>query len=110
MPPSPGDYNEVLSINDDPLLSSNFKLSNIYPNPFNSTFQIEVIINSPLKKIKINLISLTGRTVYSKVVNDLQTGHKTVTIKLNQLISSGSYFLKIESPNQTISRKIIYIK
>ena len=73
----------------------------IYPNPSEGTFYIRV--DSDIKTYDIQVISITGKVLYSKSYEN----NKTQTLKLNKL-SSGIYFIKLTAQNkQSFMEKII---
>lgn len=74
-------------------------LINVYPNPFNEKFTIEIQNNFQFMEI----LDLNGEMIYSKEINAV---NKTEQIELKDL-ADGIYFLKIKTKDQILVRKII---
>ena len=110
MMPSPLASNTVLGIQNDSLSSSQFQLANVYPNPFNMDFQIELNIQNNIDEITLTIFSLIGKTVYSRTINNIENGKNVIVVELDNTIASGPYFLKMENSKNRIIRKILYIK
>ncbi|MBN2663618.1 MAG: T9SS type A sorting domain-containing protein [Bacteroidales bacterium] len=72
---------------------------NVYPNPAADV----LFINSDKEIIQVNIVDLTGKTVFN---NNYDVGQNTLKIKLNNL-SGGIYFLKIQTKFSTDVQKII---
>ena len=75
-------------------------LINIYPNPTSGLLYIEGDLR---KKAEVNLFGMDGRE-YKVVVNI--TSDEKLTVDLSH-IASGVYFLKIQSGDQTLIKKVI---
>lgn len=110
MSPSPADPNVSLELDDDITLPIKFKLKSIYPNPFNSSFQIDLFIEEPNTDIVTKLFSMTGAEVFSISFKGLNRGEISIPVKLNTPMASGSYFLEIESRGQVQYRKVLFLK
>jgi uncharacterized protein YfaS (alpha-2-macroglobulin family) len=82
----------------------------VYPNPFNANFQISLNIKEELSPIKIDIISLTGRTVESKIIYPSSLGYNSISMRMDNNHASGSYFLRIKKGNNLISKKVILLK
>lgn len=80
----------------------------IYPNPFNSTTNIEININYA-GPTKINIYDVRGRCVYNNRFPWLPVGKHTIAFDPVNL-ASGLYFLKCEVSGFTLARKITIIK
>lgn len=77
------------------------KAINVYPNPFNSDFQIDLPESSQL----LYLTDLSGKILLKKLVN----GKNKVKISALNGFPQGTYFLILETSEGNISRKIIKI-
>ena len=110
MTPSPSGYNEVLSTSKEILFPMNFELKNIYPNPFNSSFNIDLNIEKDNTDISVQLFSITGTEVLSRPVRYLSKGDHNILIDMNDGVASGSYILRINSDQNSLSRKLLYLK
>mgnify|MGYP006164062715 FL=1 len=81
-----------------PVTETNFNFT-VYPNPSNSNrihIQSEAILD------EIQLITINGQ-VMQQILNPFQQNN-TYTI---ENLSSGFYFLKITSENQSVTKKVI---
>ena len=89
-----------------PLLSSNDVSLNdgvkIYPNP--SKGNINISINNYSGSLKVNLLDLNGRQVYSNEFNDFSL-EKSINIENYQ---SGVYLMNLEGEGIKLTRKIIF--
>ena len=110
MSPSPLNPNESLNLDDDITFPTKFKLKKIYPNPFNSSFQIDLFIEESNTDISTKLYSITGAEVLSKSYRSLSRGEISIPLKLDKFMASGSYFLEVESRGQSQYRKVLYLK
>ena len=88
-----------------PLLSSNDVSLNdgvkIYPNP--SKGLINISVNNYTGSLKVNLLDLNGREVYSKEFNDFSI-ERSINIENYQ---SGVYLINIEGEGLKLTRKIV---
>ncbi|MFY7964446.1 MAG: T9SS type A sorting domain-containing protein, partial [Chitinophagaceae bacterium] len=94
-------YSNVIAINIETYENNSFS---IYPNP---TFDmVQLNINSTAKsKASIAIFDVTGREI--KFVNvDVVKGFQTQQLFTNQL-KQGSYYIKMNINNQTITQKLI---
>ncbi len=108
--PTPGYSNTSLHISKTELLVNSFELNSIYPNPFNSNFKIRLDIHDDLGKFRVDLVSLTGRTILSKTVIPSFSGTITIPMNIDKTFASGTYFIRIIGDNTAISKKIILLK
>ena len=98
--------------NDSPLVGS-FNIGDPYPNPFNGRVSIPIKINqTPL--INFNVYNINGKMVYNSSMT--YPAHTDNNIFWNgksnsgNIISSGTYLIKIINGPITKTKKIIYIK
>ena len=108
MVPSPGSYNESLSYDDKTLPPGHFQLKNIYPNPFNSSFNIDLNMDRDPRDITIKLFSITGAEVTSKTIRGLNKGSHIISMDMKGLLSSGSYILRINSEEHSLNSCLLY--
>ena len=90
-----------------------FTIGNVYPNPFNPriNFDIQLIETSA---ISISIVDILGRNIsniYSGVMvagkyNFYWDGNSS----FGKQVSSGSYFLIVTNKNETLVRKLLYLK
>lgn len=85
--------------------TTNFFEVGVMPNPFNNRVQINISNNqNKVQKAKIELTNLTGKTIYTKMV-DLKEGENSFNVELESSISAGIYLANIlldDGTKQTI--------
>ena len=86
------------------------ELKNINPNPFNSSFNIDLNVEKDNTDISMQLFSITGTEVISKSIRHLNKGDHNILIDMNDGVASGSYILRINSDQNSLSRKLLYLK
>lgn len=108
---------KVTSIEDVKSLSYQFELSYNYPNPFNSSTKIRFTVPSSggkLKNVKLDVFDLLGRKITTLVDKKLPASTYEVEFDLNELTglnkASSILFYRLSIDNQSISRKMIYLK
>ena len=103
------DVSTILPLSDDPANSpTHFSLHPIYPNPFNNTANI--VFDLPRE--------VTGRLVVydmlGRVANTLHDGRLLAGTHLMQFdgnaMSSGTYFVKLETPDFNAVQKAVLVK
>ena len=87
--------------------SANFKL-NVYPNPANSTVNIQYTVENK-KNVKIKMVDALGKIVYSESVNPAGSDQQTSIINVTNL-PAGIYFVQFTSGNVTEIKKISVLK
>jgi hypothetical protein len=98
----------VNSVNDDITLPDKFILSQNYPNPFNPSTKIKVYIPEKTN-VNLSIYNLLGEKVVTLVNNELSIGKYEFTFEAKNL-PSGVYFYRLETPKQTITKKMILSK
>ena len=84
--------------------NSGFQSLSVYPNPANSRLNIQFAVED-ISNLSIQLISISGTTVYSESLSDFIGLYNSSIETAN--FSNGIYLLKIVGENQTYHRKII---
>lgn len=86
-----------------------FKINNVYPNPFNPTTNINFDLNN-LEKISISVFDLNGNIV-EKLIDDklMEPGNYNITWNASDR-ASGIYFINFSSNEKTSTQKIILQK
>ena len=88
-------------------------IGNGYPNPFNSSIEIEINIRD-IETIDVSIINLIGKVVYSEKIIPLNIGvHSFIWNGKNfqgQDLPSGIYFFQISSVDYLSNKKITYLK
>ncbi len=93
---------------ENQFLPTEFEITGIYPNPFNSTTTIEYAMPF-VSEVSLNLYNLSGQRIETLVNGRLQAGVHHVTLNAGDL-PSGLYFVKLEGSGQSFTRKIMLLK
>ena len=89
-------------------LPSQITLLQNYPNPFNPLTTFEYSINTA-QHVRLAVYDVLGRQV-ALLVNDVQPAS---TYRMNfdaNALSSGTYFYRLETPNTSLTRKMVLMK
>ncbi len=85
-----------------------FHLQQNYPNPFNSRTQIRFNLNHR-QKIRLSVHSITGKLINTILNKSMDDGHHI--IEWNPVeISTGIYFIRLESENGVQMKKCLLLK
>jgi len=99
---------EVVSDNCEDAIPDEFAITDIYPNPFNSTTRISYNLpQGGLTTLKI--FDLNGREVYNLFNEVQEAGYQTITFTSEHL-SNGIYFARLNSGKYSAIRKIAVVK
>jgi len=113
---SVGNYVGATNIEKDGiafLKGKNYRLSNNYPNPFNSTtlIKFEIPINT---KVSLNIYDLLGCLVCSLVDQDLKSGEHSISWDgkndSGSHVSSGIYFYCLKTTSFHSQKKMLLIR
>ena len=90
-----------------------FGLAQNFPNPFNPTTQI--VFSLPKEDaVKLVVFDILGRKVKTLIDQKMAGGRHTIhwdgTDQQGQLVTSGVYFYRLQSVDQTRIRKMVFIK
>lgn len=83
-------------------------LARNYPNPFNPSTRIEFSISSP-KDVRLDIFDSIGRKVTTLINRELNEGFHFVDFDGSGL-SSGVYFYRIRTNEQTLTEKMLLVK
>ena len=86
-----------------------FEISSIYPNPFNSSTNIEVFINSNSVKTSLYIVDVTGKKVQTIFNEKMEAGKHLFNWNSNQN-PSGIYFFVLKTNNSIKTKKLMLIK
>ena len=86
-----------------------FEISSIYPNPFNSATNIEVLINSNNVNTSLYIVDITGKKVQTIFNKKMETGRHLFNWNSNQN-PSGIYFSVLKTNNSIKTKKLMLIK
>ncbi|MDK9699036.1 MAG: T9SS type A sorting domain-containing protein [bacterium] len=90
------------------LFPQTYSLSQNYPNPFNSSTTISYSLPKP-GFVDLKLFDITGREVATLVNQKQQTGSYRVTID-GQHLSSGTYFVRMQSGDFVKTKKMVLLR
>ena len=102
-----------LKAGDDPPKPTMTELFQAYPNPFNSSTQIRIYIPR-MANTKLEIFDIQGRLVKTLTDQILTAGE--YSYKWNgvnhsgQSVSSGSYFYRLTSGEDTLTRRVMLLK
>ena len=109
--PTPGSSNTMSTSNEDEDENSSpneIQLFQNYPNPFNP----ETIISFRLDKrseVTLEIFTVEGRIVQTLVNSRYLPGNHSIRFDASSL-SSGMYFYRLNTQNQSLTKKLILIK
>ena len=87
-------------------LPTGYTISNNYPNPFNPTTRIDIMLPQR-SRIQIDLFNILGQEVQNKITKDFKLGLQHVDLELNGL-ANGIYFARINIDDKYfIMRKLL---
>ncbi|MFC2150254.1 C25 family cysteine peptidase [Calditrichota bacterium] len=100
----------LVSVRDTPAiqLPAAFKLSEPYPNPFNSRTAVEFSLPE-MADVRLSLWDTEGRFVKDIVIGSRQAGVHTATLHAED-IPSGMYMLRLESGAMLQHRKVVLVR
>ncbi len=109
---APQSYVSPLEVLDDNI-PVEFRITEMYPNPFNPKINFTVRINST-NSVSINIIDIIGRDVATLHNGSMITGNYNFSwdgdnYSGNQ-VSSGTYFLVVKGQNESLVRKMLFLK
>ena len=97
----------VIQDNREPL-PTDFAITSIYPNPFNSTTRISYSLPSP-SFLSLQLFDVRGRRVETLFEGDQHAGLHSSTLSAANL-PSGLYFVRLEASEKAFTRKVMLIR
>lgn len=101
--------NQQYNLEIEPKITPNtYQSVKAYPNPFNGVISIEVDLGNH-QNGSVSIFDLQGRELeHIYIAKNSEPNQK---IQWNaRSVSSGVYFVKLQTPSQTISKKILYLK
>ena len=104
-----GNPDGVPGIEEEIKLPSAFQITNIYPNPFNTTFHINYYLPNE-SKVDFEIYNILGRLVKRYVTERRSKGNHTESITMPSGTSSGLYFLMAKYGEERIVRKVTFLK
>ena len=86
-----------------------FEINSVYPNPFNSATNIEVLINSNNVNTSLYIVDITGKKVQTIFNKKMETGRHLFNWNSNQN-PSGIYFSVLKTNTSIKTKKLMLIK
>lgn len=105
--PPPG-YEEIVSAGSNPDLPSKVTLEQNYPNPFNPSTLIQFSIPETTD-VTLQVFNILGQHVSTLVNGQLRAGRHEVRFDATGL-SSGVYMYRIETGNQALTKRMLFVK
>jgi hypothetical protein len=81
---------------------------NIYPNPCNSDFTIELNANNTNATV-IEIFNLNGQKMFGKIYSDINKGNNKINVKSNNM-PVGIYLIKINNGTEQYTHKLVITK
>ena len=103
------DEQEVSVLDENSSLQQQLKLVKAYPNPFNSSININFNIKNQ-SNIQISIFDLNGRLISNNNLGIRRAGNQSIHWSPSDAISSGTYLYSIESQSNIINGKVLYLK
>jgi hypothetical protein len=104
---------ETTTGSDDPTVPGISLRASNYPNPFNPTTTISYTVPTS-GDVTLKVYNMKGQVVRTLVNSSVNAGNHTVTWNgtddNGSAVSSGLYFYKIQSSNQTLTKKMLLAK
>lgn len=91
------------------IIVDNFRLINIYPNPFNSATNIKYYISDRISDIEIIIYDIQGREIEKIDKKSVEPGYHEIKWEPKKL-SSGNYILKLSCDGRYCTQRALYIK
>jgi|GEM_PF-2705033 len=102
-------FDPAMSVNQQDVIPDDFEVKSIYPNPFNSTANLNFSLPGA-SQVKIELFNLMGQKVKSLYNSSFPQGNNEVTIQPGNL-ASGEYFIVVNSDRfGKVQKKIHFIQ
>lgn len=80
----------------------------VYPNPLEDNLNIDIILKQS-SKVDITLYDVYGKEVAKVVSGNFQAGKHQIRWKADKLVK-GIYFIRLETKDQTITKKVILLR
>jgi len=106
-------FQSEVSIDNDPLNANTIKILSCYPNPFNPSILLKYKIWNR-NHVRLDIHNILGQKVKSLVEDVQEAGNYSTRWEgnndFNQPLPSGAYFLRIQSGEYYMIKKITLIK
>ena len=99
-----------VNVKDEQPFLNNYEIEiSAYPNPFNGNCNVTFTIPKT-QNIKLKLFNILGEEIYTLHSGELQKGEKHFNLNMPKEISSGIFFILLETEKRNYSKKILYLK
>jgi len=98
-----------LGVSDGREIPKEFELHSIYPNPFNSSANIDLSIRFPIQPISLYIVDIKGRKIETIFSGKMETGFHSFNWDSKQN-PSGIYFSVLQIGNSIETKKLMLIK
>ena len=111
----PGNFANApaLAVDDNKVVALEYQLSDNYPNPFNPVTNIDFQIGRS-EFVTLEVYDVVGRLVKTLAARTINPGQHTIswdgTNTQGELVSTGLYFYRINTPNFNKQKKMMFIK
>lgn len=85
--------------------TTDFNVSQNYPNPTNGLTSIDIFVESP-SSASINFVNILGQTVLTQNIDELNQGKNTIELNVSSL-TKGIYFYNVNIAGKVVSKKMI---
>ena len=103
----------IVSVDDLKVLPLTYGLSQNYPNPFNPTTSIEFALPED-SRVSLEIYNLLGQKVRTLVDGYVPAGYINTSWdgmdQNGKELSSGTYIYRLQTADQTFSKKMVYMK
>ena len=90
------------------VIPKDYALSPVYPNPFNPSATVRFDVPE-VSRVELQVYDVTGKLVET-LLNERMTAGQHQYIWQPQELSTGTYFLRLRTINQTFTQKVTYVK
>ncbi len=111
---SPGEANtsfQTVEIDQKSIVPKSNRITNLFPNPFNPKLTIRFELNDN-QTAEIYIHNILGKLVFTTGKKDYTPGKHSLdwNVSSNKNIGSGIFFVTLNTLNQSITKKVLYIK
>ncbi|MFO7660003.1 MAG: T9SS type A sorting domain-containing protein, partial [Candidatus Cloacimonadaceae bacterium] len=105
---------EIVDNQDQLAIPLKFMISKIYPNPFSHNTQIQYSVDKENIPVSVNIFNVRGQKVRTLYESTAKAGYYNLVWNgqddTGRLVSSGIYFIRLQNPAKTVSRKVVLFK
>lgn len=107
--PTPGTSNTIIiPIEEEMSSPKGITLFQNYPNPFNPETIISFQLDKP-SEVSLEIFTIEGRLVQTLVSSQFNSGVHSIRFDASSL-SSGMYFYRLNTENQSLTKRLVLIK